>query len=249
MQMEPNNLENQFREKLNNRAIQPSANAWDRLDAMLSVANVTDNTKAKVERKSKYRWMFVAATLLGFILISTVFLFQTDEMIDAPTQQVVFDTNVDVEQNSEEDGNSNPTVLEEILKVAPTEKAVVNHTKLNTNPTTQKTNKSFPSEKAIEKSNEVVAENSNATVLENSTKINYKSEVKINAETLLASVDGVNVPKKIELQNKTNIKVNPNELLTKVDDELELSFRERVQQSFNKKYREVKVAVSQRNLE
>ena len=55
MQMEPNKLENQFREKLNNREIQPSANAWDRLDAMLSVANVTDNTKAKVERKSKYR--------------------------------------------------------------------------------------------------------------------------------------------------------------------------------------------------
>lgn len=249
MQMEPNKLENQFREKLNNREIQPSANAWDRLDAMLSVADVTDNTKAKVERKSKYRWMFVAATLLGFILISTVFLFQTDEMIDVPTQQVVFDTNVDVEQNSEEDGNSNPTVLEEILKVAPTEKAVVNHAKLNTNPTTQKTNKSFPSEKAIEKSNEVVAEKSNATVLENSTKINYKSEVKINAETLLASVEKSNVPNKIELQNKTNIKVNPNELLTQVDDELELSFRERVQQSFNKKYREVKVAVSQRNLE
>lgn len=249
MQMEPNKLENQFREKLNNRAIQPSANAWDRLDAMLSVADVTDNTKAKVELKSKYRWMYVAATLLGFILISTVFLFQTDEMIDAPTQQVVFDTNVDVEQNSEEDGNSNPTVLEEILKVAPTEKAVVNHTKLNTYPTTQKTNKSFPLEKAIENSNEAVAQSSNATVLENSTKINYKSEVKINAETLLASVEKSDVPNKIELQNKTNIKVNPNELLTQVDDELELSFRERVQQSFNKKYREVKVAVSQRNLE
>lgn len=249
MQMEPNKLENQFREKLNNREIQPSANAWDRLDAMLSVADVTDNTKAKVERKSKYRWMFVAATLLGFILISTVFLFQTDEMIDAPTQQVVFDTNVDVEQNSEEDGNSNPTVLEKILKVAPTEKAVVNHAKFITNPTTQKANKSLPSEKVIEKSNEVVAENSNATVLENSTKINYKSEVKINAETLLASVEKSNVPNKIELQNQTNIKVNPNELLTKVDDELELSFREKVQQSFNKKYREVKVAVSQRNLE
>ena len=201
MQMEPNKLENQFREKLNNRAIQPSANAWDRLDAMLSVADVAENTETKEERKSKYSWMFVAATLLGFILISTVFLFQTDEMIDAPTQKVVFDTNVDVEQNSEEDGNSNPTVLEEILKVAPTEKAVVNQGKLNTDPTTQKTNKSFPSEKAIEKSNEVVAENSNATTFENPSKFLQNPEVKVNAASLLASVDGVNVPKKIELQN------------------------------------------------
>ena len=35
--MEPNNIEKQIREKLNQRTIQPSQNAWDRLDAMLSV--------------------------------------------------------------------------------------------------------------------------------------------------------------------------------------------------------------------
>ncbi|RZJ99155.1 MAG: hypothetical protein EOO46_22835 [Flavobacterium sp.] len=237
--MEPNKLENQFREKINTREIQPSANAWDRLDAMLSVADVTDNTKAKIERKSKYRWMYVAATLLGFILISTVFLFQTEEMIDAPTEKVVF----------EENRNSNPPVLEEIVTVSSTEKVVVNHVKSKANSTTQKTNKSFPSERVIEKSNEVVAENSNATIIENSSKINQKTEVKVNAASLLASVDRVNMPNKIELQNKTNIKVNSNELLTQVDNELELSFREKVQQSFNKKYREVKVAVTQRNLE
>jgi hypothetical protein len=36
--MELNKLENQIKEKLNSREIQPSAQAWDRLDAMLSVA-------------------------------------------------------------------------------------------------------------------------------------------------------------------------------------------------------------------
>ena len=43
--MEPNKLENKMREKLNKRTIQPSANAWDRLDAMLSV------TEQKTEKK------------------------------------------------------------------------------------------------------------------------------------------------------------------------------------------------------
>ena len=35
--MELNNFEQQAKEKLSNREIAPSAQAWDRLDAMLSV--------------------------------------------------------------------------------------------------------------------------------------------------------------------------------------------------------------------
>ena len=38
MKMAQNNIENQIREKLNSREIQPTEMAWDRLDAMLSVA-------------------------------------------------------------------------------------------------------------------------------------------------------------------------------------------------------------------
>ena len=47
--MEPNKIDNQIREKLNAREIQPSAQAWDRLDAMLAVSE---------EKKSKkgYGW-------------------------------------------------------------------------------------------------------------------------------------------------------------------------------------------------
>ena len=41
--MEPNKLENQIREKLHSREIQPSAQAWDRLDAMLTVAEEKKN--------------------------------------------------------------------------------------------------------------------------------------------------------------------------------------------------------------
>jgi hypothetical protein len=36
--LKPNNIENQIREKLNSREIKPTEMAWDRLDAMLSVA-------------------------------------------------------------------------------------------------------------------------------------------------------------------------------------------------------------------
>jgi hypothetical protein len=38
MKMEPNKIESQFKQKLEQRTIQPTEMAWDRLDAMLSVA-------------------------------------------------------------------------------------------------------------------------------------------------------------------------------------------------------------------
>ena len=41
--MEPNKLETQIKEQLNAREIQPSEMAWDRLDAMLSVAEEKKN--------------------------------------------------------------------------------------------------------------------------------------------------------------------------------------------------------------
>ncbi len=49
--MELNNLEKDFRNKLNQREIQPSEKAWDRLDAMLSVAE---------KKKPKRTWMYIA---------------------------------------------------------------------------------------------------------------------------------------------------------------------------------------------
>ena len=47
--MEPNNFEKDFREKLNQREIEPSNKAWDRLDAMLSVAEEKKPKTIKVK--------------------------------------------------------------------------------------------------------------------------------------------------------------------------------------------------------
>ncbi len=53
--MEPNKLETQIKEKLNSREIQPTEMAWDRLDAMLSVAE---------EKKTK-RFPFLTAKFIN----------------------------------------------------------------------------------------------------------------------------------------------------------------------------------------
>src|SRR6478609_6641493 len=63
--MEPNKIEKQFKEQLNSREIKPSAMAWDKLDAMLTVADK--------KPKRNFRWLYVAASVLGFLLVSTVY--------------------------------------------------------------------------------------------------------------------------------------------------------------------------------
>ena len=67
--MAPSKIENQIKEKLNTREIQPSAPAWDRIDAMLSVAETQ-------KPKRNFTWMYLAASFLlffglGFFLLNT----------------------------------------------------------------------------------------------------------------------------------------------------------------------------------
>ena len=79
--MEPNNIEKQFRDKLNSREIAPSEMAWDRLDAMLSIGE-------EKKPKSRFGWIYIAASVAGFMLIATVFLTQTQDMVDVENSTV-----------------------------------------------------------------------------------------------------------------------------------------------------------------
>ena len=91
--MEPNKIEEQFKQMLNSRELQPSDNAWDRLDAMLSVAE---------EKKTKpsYGWLYIAASIIGFIFVGILFFSQTEELIDIRRNDVVFQEKV--EKSSED---------------------------------------------------------------------------------------------------------------------------------------------------
>ena len=232
--MEPNNIENQFREKLNNREIQPSTNSWDRLDAMLTVAE---------KPKKNYRWMYFAASFLGFILIATVFFSQTEDAIDSEHQKVVLQEKII--ENKE-------NVLEKAI-----ENPIENNT-IALVPAPVKTVKSQKNKVVVEvKSNTIIEKEAPIQLVLNTANpekeiiktpiISQKTEVKVNANSLLASVENNQSSK--SRNDAVAISVNTNELLSKVDGELELSFREKVIKSVNKTYREVKVAVAKRNLE
>ena len=231
MKMEPNNMENQFKDKLNKREIKPSENSWDRLDAMLAVAE---------KPKRNYQWMYFAASFLGFILIATVFFNQTEELIDVKHQEVVVEPNpIQEPENSLENVLENP-IKNDVQVANSAEKAIVKEEIKNNN---------------LPKSNPRVAQNTvDKIALSSNGKpisapiINQKTEINVDANALLASVETEKPTP--SLGSKTiPVKINSNELLSQVDDELELSFRQKVLKSVNKRYQEVKVAVAKRNLE
>jgi hypothetical protein len=167
--------------------------------------------------KPRFGWMYIAAGITGLILIATVFLTQTQDRVDV-------------------------------------EKSTV-----NTIPTTQKTTHTV----AIENKNNTIKKQSTtaisesasmATVTENGVSINNQKTEKsinnqsfvINDEDLLNSIG--NQESKITAPTKcTSLKVDANALLSQVDGELELSFREKAIKILKKNYKSVKVAVSARN--
>ena len=242
MTMEPNNIENQFRDKLNKREIKPSESSWDRLDAMLTVADPSVSELAKQKPKRNYRWMYFAASFLGFILIATVFLSQTEEVIDSKHDKVVFEEKpVQEKDTTLEEVMGIPSENKNIETVSKLEKAVVKQqNKVVEKPKTTLIFEEKPSNQIAETTKKV--NNSSLSI------INQKTNVTVDADALLASVEQPK-PSQSFSKNAVAIKVNSNELLSEIDDELELSFRERVLKSFNKKYQEVKVAVAKRNVE
>ncbi|MET0759774.1 MAG: hypothetical protein ABWZ56_05110 [Flavobacterium sp.] len=232
--MELNNTEQQIKEKLNNRTIQPSNQAWDRLDAMLTVA---ENEKSK----RKYNWLYIAASFLGFMLIGTIFLSQNEEISDIE-QSVVIENKVIEESPA-------TSIVEKASLITPTQTISESAIASKSNKTVLKTEKLKTKKEAI-----IYALSNNQNPKENAI-INQKTEQKISlpksndadVDKLLAIVDKV-----LETENpikKSTIKINASKLLSQVDGELELSFREKVIKTAGKNYRTVKESLASRNQE
>jgi hypothetical protein len=229
--MKKSNLENQIKEKINEREIAPSKASWDRLDAMLTVAE---------KPKRNFKWMYVAASLLGFLLLGTLYFNQNNkEAIITKDAVTVNESKVISVKKTE------PIRINLIKKVEPTKVQLAStEFKLQT-----------VSNKALSnKENQVVVKE--IIKEEQIPIINQKAEQPVvlqkskyvNVDELLASVDNAS-PKKSSLVAKSNVKVNSNELLSQVDGELDLTFREKALKTLNKNFKTVKLALSNRNSE
>ncbi|WP_369752523.1 hypothetical protein AB3G34_11575 [Flavobacterium sp. WC2409] len=230
--MEPNKLDSIIKEKLEARKIQPSAQAWDRLDAMLT---------ATEKPKRSFTWMYIAASFIGFLIVGTIFFNGFGAKIISTTTPVVLEQKLDRNTIEEQKVNIKDTTTSISTKSLIRRKEVVaENNNLNRKPT-QLVNKN----KEVSVINQNKSENN-----QNNVPVPLVAEKASNnaINTLLGSIESKMV-KENQIGQKQSVSVNSNNLLSQVDNELEPSFREKVIVKINKNYQTVKVALANRNLE
>ncbi|UOK42732.1 MULTISPECIES: hypothetical protein [Flavobacterium] len=222
--MEPNKMEEEFRKKLNEREMQPSDAAWDRLDAMLSVA---ENKKPK----RNLRWLFIAAGLALFFLIG-LFLFQEER--GNPGIQVKNPAVVTSDEDQKTSEVPNTIVPNEVVPIIGNAEAVAE---------SKSKTKSKSSEKNVASD---VFDTNHQIVKEEVVEVMTPKEPEIRKvapepEKLLAETD--------MSKEKPQVKINANLLLSNVEGELNQEFRETTLQRLNRNFKTVKTAVANRNYE
>lgn len=248
--MAQNNIENQIREKLNSREIQPSEISWDRLDAMLSVA---EEKKTKRFPFLSFQFIGIAASILVFLSVGLFFINQKEEVSGTDNQIVTKEVENNKEQNDSVITKQNFTneitnQQEEQVAVTINNKPQIINKKSSEsfNQNNQKTgvNPIINKEKEIEyQATEVIAQKDMPRII-SQEKIEMPKKVAVNVDDLLASVE-----KTSKKEANAKVKVNANSLLSQVDGELEQTFRQKVINRIGKNYQEVKVALANRNQE
>ena len=255
--MEPNKLEQDIKKKLDARSITPTPMAWDRLDAMLSVAE-----KKETKKKPIVMWLSMAACFVALLLTGILFLNR-----EGGNVKNEIDNGTTVVAAPEKVETTTPTVIKEeaiVETVAPAAEAPMaatvnkrgNKVHYKTGTVKQSVTPGFDPIEPLEP--EVVV---NTPEVEKPAQAR-PSKIKVDASALLASVDKPaqnNAAQNSTTQKsavevapdpaKKTIDVNANTLLSSVEGELDQSFRGKVLHSIQKNYTVVKTAVATRNRE
>ena len=232
-----NKLEKEFKNQLDQREIKPSPAAWDRLDAMLTV---------REEKKVKpiYNWIYIAASIIGFLAIGYVFFSNPAELVDVKRTEIV-------ENNAPKPTNDSINKEQQIPLQIEKETEVIADNQV----ATQKNNSTISPSQKINKQINVPQNQIAQTSNTNKNNIDQSNEKSINNQKTnefnQISPNQISSQAQIaEVSSKANnptVKVNASYLLSEVDNELELSFREKVIRKIDKNYKTVKVALANRN--
>lgn len=228
--------------KLGQREIMPSEGAWDRLDAMLSVA--------EGKKKRDFGWLYIAASILGFALIATWFFGSTQEMTDTARPRVVVNETEEapVAPSTPEAALPIPTTSTSPAAVAIQTPKVGGHKEATSvKGAIGKAPVAYPANEAGTTGTSVAQNTTNEIIHQKTGQVAPKP-VTVDAAALLASVDNkdkVSVP----FSSKEKVKVDAASLLSQVDGELDMTFREKTIRTVTRNYQNVKVALSNRNNE
>jgi hypothetical protein len=235
--MAQNKLETQIKEQLNAREIKPTEMAWDRLDAMLSVAE---------EKKSKkgFGWLSIAAVFVGLLFGGFVLFQLNSNDIQIENSVVNQENNSDkVETSTENQNEIVPSTTEISTEVAQVKSTNNKRSIINQNQNQNQSNqKSIQNDNPILEKQELIADNS----LSDEIKIEPNIKVvpiTVNPDLLLAVVES----NKKEKGSKSSLKVSAKSLLAQAEGEQKQDFKETRFQKLKRNFKTVKTAVSNRN--
>lgn len=236
--MEPNNFEKNIQEQFNKRTLEPSAQAWDRLDAMLTV------TEEKKPKKGFF-WMNIAASFIVLLGIS-FFLTQNKEVMNTK-QPIVLEQKS--EQNSAEENTiENPVQATETHLNA---NAFATHTpNSSSHKNNIKINEELVSDKPQHIKNLTIYLTEDTTIKNiqsnnEPTTVNKRKYNYVSPESLLAEVDNSKKASIKKNTSKSTLTVDANELLISAEAEINPSFKDKA----FAKFKEVQTAYNNRNLE
>ena len=235
MKMEQNKLENEIKTQLENRTIAPSANAWDRLDAMLTI-----NEKPK----KRFPWLLVAASFIGFVFVGTI-IFQTRNISPTANDQI----NSQVVINDAMTNNPNSKISNPI----PNHQEIIQNPQITSNSSEQYTKSKTKNRVSIINQNQIAITNQNQ---KNETKINeilnqnkaVSQEINENKLNLTAN-QSIEIASNNSKSETKSISVDANALLSQVDKEINTEYRETVLQKISRKYQSARTVFVERNIQ
>ena len=229
--MEPNKIDTQIKDKLNNRTITPSAPSWDRLEAML---NSTENEKAK----PNYNWLAIAGAVVVFFGLGMLYT-------STPTSSTQIDDSIPVASVLK---TKNDLVTATPIATIAVEKTLPILAQNESNKINAKTN--ITDDKPIQELGSIqkIVAQEIATNPKASPPTNYKY---ISPEALLNEIETgqktTNPNRNTVSKNK--IKINAGSLLTGIEKELDSVYRETTLDKLNKNFNKIKTVIANRNFE
>ncbi|MCF6296076.1 MAG: hypothetical protein L3J25_10365 [Flavobacteriaceae bacterium] len=253
--MAPIKFEDFLKEKLEQRKLQPSTNAWEKLQSKLDTNQTKKNNKP-------FWWLGIAASFIGILIVTSVFFNNETDTTIVDTEEAI----ITIE-------NETPKIFNDVEQVAVEEPQVENPLintkvqKVDINPVLQK------------QENQLINRNVNEAVVQTETKanenqINKKESIDkaltfedLKLQEVVAQVQALKKANNVvsdaeinalldqaqkeialhKLYNESTKKVDANALLQGVEADLEQSFRVRAFKAIKSGYNYVKTTVAERN--
>lgn len=267
--MAPIKLEDNIREKLEEREIQPSDEAWKKLNVELEESSSRKN--------NKIIWYAVAASVVGILLLASVFFNKTTDSSVETTEIVdVQSSEEEIKQEkdlfSPEMINSEEVAVQDIESEEPPKSIQKKETKRvfktpphqkNDNPVLA-INTKIPSEaiaKVSPSDNKKIDHTTQEDVIKNAEEVFIDKRVdeviaqvellqSENTEVTKADIDALLANAKHQIEKhrvRSTKKVDPAALLGDVEWDLDRSFRDKVYNALNDGYDIIRTAVVERN--